>query len=282
MSVIYGATGNLTVEQTDDLRPTVLLTVSGLGIELVRVRITRNVNGVSLTVPGALELEAVDSAVVRDYAPPLNTTTTYTLYVNDVLVDVKVIQVVSDTAWIQDPRQPDRALPVLVDRQTPGFLSLRDEALKEVKYPTSSSRMQVMGDPLPVSFGGQRGAASGVNVSVSSYDKSTADAFRELISEAPILLLRTVEQMVPLPSMVYLLAEVVEQPRNVHIGGGVTAWSVTGDFVRPVLQQVISGFLTYDDVQAVLGSYTYDEVQALAGGTTYLDWQKNPLIFTTL
>lgn len=282
MSPIYGAPGYLAVEQTDDARPTVLLTVTGLGVTSVSVRITRTVSGVALTVPGALAWDVVDSGVLRDYAAPLNVQTTYTLWVDGVIADVKTFTVVSLTAWLQDPRQPDRCLPVLVAGAVPGSLSMRDEALKVVQYPARSSSMSVMGDPLPVSFGGQRGAPLGVNVSVSTYEAETADLFREMVSEAPILLLRTVPEMVPLPPVVYLLADVSEQPQNVHIGGGLTAWSITGDFVRPVLQQVISGFLTYDDVQAVLGVYTYDEVQALAAPTTYLEWEADPLIFTTL
>lgn len=283
MSPIYGAPGFLELEAlTDAPCPRVRLTITGLGLSMVSVRITRSVGGVPLTVPGALAWEVVDSGVLTDYAAPLNVQTTYTLYVGGVIADVKTITLPSLTPWIQDPRQPERALPISLDRRVAGAMKLRGEALHEINYPARSSSMDVMGDPLPVSLGGQRGAPRGVNVSMSAYDADTTDAFRELISEAPILLLRTVAEMVPLPPMVYLLAEVTERPENVHIGGNLTAWSVVGDFVRPVLQQVISGFLTYDDVQAVLGTYTYDEVQALAAGTTYLDWEKNPLIFETL
>lgn len=283
MSPIYGASGFLEVEDiTGDGSPRVRLTLTGLGSTSVVVRITRSVSGESLTVPGALAWDVVDSGVLVDYAPPNGIQTTYTLYVGGVIADVKTITASSPYAWLSDPRQPDRALPVLVEGKEPGALTMRDEALKDVPYSARSSSMAVMGDRLPVAFGGQRMAPQGVNVSVSTYEAATADAFRELVSEAPILLLRTTPQMVPLPPVVYLLADVAEKPLTVHMGGGYTAWSVVGDFVRPVLQQVISGFLTYDDVQAVLGVYTYDEVQALAAGTTYLDWQKNPLIFTTL
>lgn len=284
MTMFYGVPGNMSLEALPlfDPCPRVRITLTDLGVTAVEVRITRSVAGVALTVPGALAWDVVDSGVLVDYAAPLNVQTTYTLYVNGSIADVKTITLESATACIQDPRQPDRALPVYVDDRAIGALTMRSEALKEINYPGRSSSMEVMGDPLPVGFGGQRGAPKGLNASMSTYDTAAADAFRALISEAPILLLRTVTGMVPLPPMVYLLANVAEQPLNVHVGGSFTAWSVNGDFVRPVLQQVVSGFLTYDDVQAVLGVYTYDEVQALAGGTTYLDWQKNPLIFTTL
>lgn len=290
MSPIYGAPGNLALEviYTEPLQgvpaaaPQVQITVTGLGMSTSKVKITRSAAGVSLTVPGALEWEVVDSGVLTDYAVPLNIQATYTLYVDGVIADVKTVTAVSSWAWVSDPRQPNRALPVHVEDRVAGALTMRGEALKEISYPVRGSSMEVMGDSVPVSFGGQRGAPRGVNVSMSAYDSTATNAFRELISEAPILLLRTTSRMVPLPPMVYLLADVSELPVTVHIGGALTAWSVAGDFVRPVLQQVISGFLTYDDVQAVLGVYTYDEVQALAAGTTYLDWQKNPLIFTTL
>lgn len=283
MSPIYGASGALSLEAlTDYPCPRVRLTLTGLGASAVSVKITRSNGAAALTVPGALQWEVVDSGVLTDYACPLNTQATYTLWVDGVIADVKTITLPSATAWIQDPRQPDRALPVHTGDDSPGALTMRSEALKEINYPVAGAAMAVMGDPLPVAFGGQRMAPKGVNTSVSAYDVEGADAFRELISEAPILLLRTTSDMVPLPPLVYLLADVAEQPKNVHIGGSFTAWNVAGDFVRPVMQQVISGFLTYDDVQAVLGVYTYDEVAALAGGTTYLDWQKNPLIFTTL
>lgn len=283
MSPIYGAEGFLELEALVDFPcPRIRLTLTGLGVSTVSVKITRTSGGVSLVVPGAREWELVDSGVLVDYACPLNLQATYTLWVDGVIADVKTITLPSLTAWVQDPRQPDRAMPVYTGLDAPGALTMRSEALKQIDHPVRASTMDVMGDPLPVVFGGQRMAPQGVNASVSTYDAAAVESFRLLISEAPILLLRTTNDMVPLPALVYLLADVTELPQNVHIGGSFTAWSVNGGFVRPVMQRVLSGFLTYDDVQAVLGVYTYDEVQALAAGTTYLDWDKNPLIFTTL
>jgi len=48
------------------------------------------------------------------------------------------------------------------------------------------------------------------------------------------------------------------------------------------LRAAVTGSVTYDQVQQLLAGYTYDQVQAKAAATTYLDWQKNPLIFSTL
>lgn len=283
MTVFYGVPGSLVLEALSDAPcPRVRLTVTGLGASAVVVRVTRNIAGESVTVPGALARDVVDSDVLIDYAAPLNVQTTYTLYVNGMITDVKTITLTSVFPWLQDPLQPGRALPVSIDSNDAGGLYMRGDALREVSYPARSSQMHVMGDRLPVAFGGQRQAGSGVDTSVSSQNTATADAFRELISEAPILLLRTVDRMVPLPPLAYLLADVKEQPVNVHIGGDLTVWSVTGDLVRAVLQSPISGFITNDDVQALLGTYTNAEIEAVCAGTTNLDWQKNPLIFSTL
>lgn len=281
MSPIYGAPGNLALEQSNDVRPTVILTVTGLGVSTVTVRITRSVGGESLTVPGALAWEVVDSGALTDYAPPLNIQATYTLYVDGVIADVKTVTAVSEHSWIQDPRQPDRCLPVVLGGIEPGCLTLGGESLQAFDYPAGSSTMPVMGDSYPVAFGGQRSAARGVNLTLHAMDAPGRDMFA-LIKESPVLLFRPAVAEIPLPPMTYMLAAVTATHHGAGSGEAFTTWSVSGDLVRAVLQQVISGFLTYDDVQAVLGVYTYDEVQALAAGTTYLDWQKNPLIFTTL
>lgn len=281
MSPIYGAPGYLFVEQTGDARPTALLTVTGLGVTSVSVRITRTVAGVAVTVPGALNWDVVDSGVLRDYAPPLNVQTTYTLWVDGVIADVKTFTVVSEFSWLQDPRQPDRCLPVRPHTLSPGCLTLDVGALREIEYASRSSKMDVMGDSQPVAFGGQRGAASGVNLTMHAPDAVTRDMFI-LIKEAPILLFRPATANIPLPPLAYLLATVKATYHGAPQNDAFTTWAIGGDLVRAVLQQVISGFLTYDDVQSVLGVYTYDEVQTLAAATTYLDWSKNPLIFTTL
>lgn len=280
--MFYGAPGNMSLEAlTDAPCPRVRITLTGLGGTAVTVRITRTVAGAALVVPGALAWELVDSGVLVDYAAPLNVQTTYTLYVDGAIADVKTITLESDYSWVQDPRQPDRALPVRQTTIAPGFLTLTSDALKTIEYPSGSSTMNVMGDSLPVSFGGQRRAESAVDLSLHAPDAATRDMFT-LIKESPILLFRPASPNIPMPPLAYLLATIKATYHGAPQNDAFTTWAVGGDLVRAVLQQVISGFLTYTDVQAVLGVYTYDEVQALAGATTYLDWQKNPLIFTTL
>ena len=283
MTMFYGAPGLMTLEAlTDAPCPRVRITITGLGTTPVVLKVTRTVANEAATVPGARARDSVDSDVLIDYAAPLNIQVTYTLYVDGVIADVKTITLESATAWIQDPLQPDRALPVSVTVEDPEMLYMRGGALGAVEYPNRVAQMSIMGDRFPVAFGGQRQAAAGVDSSLSSKSPATAEAFRLMVSEAPILLLRTVSEMVPLPPLAYLLANVAEQPMNVHIGGNLTVWSVTGDLVRAVQQSAISGFITYAEAQELLSPYTYDEVQTVCAGTTYLDWQKNPLIFSTL
>jgi hypothetical protein len=260
----------------------VRITLTDLGATTVTVKITRTVSGESLVVPGAIAWDVVDSGVLVDYAAPLNLQTTYTLYVDGVIADVKTITLESAYPWIQDPRNPGRSLPIRLDAAQSGFLKLDQSAARNYAYRGKSKTMDVMGDPMPVAFGGQRQAASGVPLNAHTNDEATRAAFKQLISEAPILLVRATAQMVDMPPLGYLLCDVAPEHRTINAAGSWTFWNINGDFVRPVLQQVVSGFLTYDDVQAVLGVYTYDEVQAVAAGTTYLDWEKNPLIFTTL
>ena len=110
----------------------------------------------------------------------------------------------------------------------------------------------------------------------------TASAFRAMRLGTPILLLRTSTDMVPLPALAYLAAEVSEQPVNVHIGGTLTRWQVTGDLVSAVVQAAISGFVTVDEVQQLLAGLTVDEVQSAYAGLTVLDVQKNPLVYADL
>jgi hypothetical protein len=212
----------------------------------------------------------------------LNRPVTYTLSANGSAICSATIILESEDAIIQDPIQPDKFLPVKMVGREPGFLTMSSQALSNVQYESGQSLVRVMGSPYAVALGGQVAAASGVNVSVASYDAETAASFRALRAEAPILLLRTTTDMVPLPALSYLSAEVAEQPVTVHMGGTLTRWSVTGDLVSAVMQAAISGFVTYDEVQQLLAGVTYDEVQAAYSGLTYLDVQKNPLIFADL
>jgi len=288
MTVVF-ATGGIAALQLETLvdappaalPPRIRVTVTGVA-SLTTFTLTRLCEGESWTVPGWPARTFTDSDVYVDFAAPLNRPITYTLSANGSAICSATIILESETAIIQDPIQPDKFLPVFTTGRNPGALTMRSDALQSSAYTAPSNKITVMGARYPVGMGGQVTAASGVSVSVSSHDPATAAEFRDLRSEAPILLLRTTSDMVPLPALSYLLAEVQEQPVNVHYGGNLTRWIVTGDLVAAVMQSAISGFVTYDQVQQLLAGVTDDEVQAAYNGLTYLDVQKDPLIYQTL
>ena len=283
MTVVFAAGGiaSLELETIDGTPPSVRVTVSGVA-STTTFTLTRLCEGRTTTVPGWRAKTFIDTLVDSDWAAPINRPVTYSLLVNGSIVASATITLTSDSAWVQDPLQPDKCLPVKTGGINPGFLTMDGPSLKSVAYKNKSNAIDIIGSDLPVPFGGQVNGGSGINASMKADDNETSAAFRLIVKDAPILLLRTTVDMVPLPPLAYLLAQPVEQPVTVHWGGGLTAWSVTGDLVAAVMQAAITGSVTYDEVQQLLAGYTYDDVQALAAATTYLDWQKNPLIFSTL
>lgn len=285
MTVVF-ATGGLAALQLESLvdpapaalPPRVRVTVTNVASPLT-FTLTRLCEGESWTVPGWRARTFTDSDVDVDWVAPLNRPVTYTLSANGSAICTATIILESETAIIQDPIQPDKFLPVLTDGRKAGYLTMSSQALQSVDYLSGGNNIQVMGSAYPVRIGGGVTAAAGVNATVVSDDAVTASAFRKLRAQAPILCLRTTADMVPLPPLAYLAAEVSEQPLTVHIGGTLTRWSVTGDLVSAVLQAAISGFVSYDQVQQLLAGVTYTQVQTAYSGLTYLDVQKDPLIY---
>jgi hypothetical protein len=288
LTVVYASGGlaALTLESIVDespaaLPPRVRVTVTEVASSLT-FTLTRLCEGESWAVPGWKSRTFTDSDTDIDWAAPLNRPVTYTLSANGSAICTATIVLESEDAIIQDPIQPDRFLAVKTSGVNPGYLTMTSDALTSLEYRADQSRVQVMGSPYPVALGGQVTAASRVNVSVASDDAVTAAAFRKLRAGSPILLLRTTTDMVPLPSLAYLSAEVAEQPVTVHMGGSLTRWNVTGDLVSAVVQAAISGFVTNDEVQQLLAGVLNSEVDLAYSGLTNLDVQKNPLVYADL
>lgn len=283
MTVVIATSGSavLELETVDGRPPSVRVTVSGVA-SMTTFTLKRLCEGRTETVPGWRAKQFVDTYSELDWAAPINRPVTYTLLVNGVVVASATITLTTPYAWIQDPLQPDKCLPVKTGGINPGFLTMDGPSLKSVAYKNKASSIDIIGSAYPVAFGGQVMAGSGISASMKADDSATTASLRELSQGTPILLLRTTADMVPLPALAYLQAQVIEQPVTVHWGGGLTAWAVTGDLIAAVLQAAVSGSVTYDQVQQLLSGYTYAQVQAKAAATTYLDWQKNPLIFSTL
>ncbi|MEO7384323.1 MAG: hypothetical protein ABIU18_05260 [Novosphingobium sp.] len=263
------------------LPPRVRVTVTGVASSTA-FTLTRLCEGESWTIPEYAPKTFTDSDVSIDWAAPLNRPVLYTLSTAAGALVSATITLTSATAIIQDPIQPDKFLEVYTSGVNPGALTMAGDALKSADYSAPSTRIQVMGSRYPVAIGGQVAAASKVSTSVASDDAVTAAKFRDLRAGTPILLLRTTADMVPLPALSYLLADMQEQPVNIHIGGSLTRWNVTGDLIAAVKQAAISGYVTYDQVQQLLAGVTYNAVQTKYSGLTYLDVQKDPLIYSKL
>ncbi|MGP5162559.1 hypothetical protein [Arthrobacter rhombi] len=220
--------------------------------------------------------------IAFDWAVPLNREVTYTVVVDGQLMSTASLTVFSDVAWIQDPLHPDGALPVHSTQILRGHLLLDSKAISSATYANNGNSAQVMGSRYPRFNAGLRSAASDVSVTMWTDDEPTERAFRNMVLDAPVLLLRPLPRHRLLPSLAYIAGDVTEDQITVRLGADLTHWAVAGNLVQAVLQAVQSGFITYGQVQDLLGGFTYGEVQAEADATSYLDWQKNPLIFSTL
>lgn len=284
MSVVYGVGGiaTLELETLDGPPPGVRVTVSGVAATTT-FTLTRLADGRTQTVPGWLGKTFIDSYVETDWSAPTNRPVTYSLLVNGAVVASATITLTTAYAWIQDPLQPDKNMPLALNGRVPGMATLDDKSLKSFDYKAPGTEIPIMGSSLPVVFGGQRMDASGVLHRLRTFTDTDAALLREIIREAPILLIRPLPKMTGLPALAYVNGDVKREPFTTHLPGGAQQyWTVTGNLVAAVMQAAITGSVTYDQVQQLLAGYTYDQVQTRAAATTYLDWQKNPLIFSTL
>lgn len=283
MTVVLSTSGPyvLELETVDGVPPSVRITVSGVTTATV-FTLTRLCEGRTVTVPGWRAKQLFDSAVDMDWCTPTNRPVTYTLLVNGVVVAAATIILTSPYAWLQDPLQPDKCLRFGLSRDGDTAV-LGHSSLKQFTHRGSSSTMQILGSGEPVMFGGQRQAPSGVTYQFRTFTEADAATMAALIDETPILLVRPLTGMVGLPALAYLNGDVVQVPFTTHLPGEHQQyWTVTGDLVAAVIRAAVTGSVTYDQVQQLLSGYTYDQVQTKAAATTYLDWQKNPLIFSTL
>ena len=284
MTVVYaeGGIATLELETIDGDPPAVRVTVSGVA-STTAFTLTRLCEGATETVPGWRSKQFIDSYSELDWAAPTNRPVTYNLSVAGALVASATITLATPYAWLQDPLQPEKCMPFALRDSIPGMASLDSRSLKELDYKGGSTLIGIMGSSLPVAFGGQRAAASGVVHRIRTYTDADAARFLNIIREAPILLVRTLPGMRGVPALTYLNADVRREQFTTHLPGGEQEyWTLSGDLIAAVMQAAITGSVTYDDVQQLLAGYTYDQVQTKAAATTYLDWQKNPLIFSTL
>jgi hypothetical protein len=217
----------------------------------------------------------------------LNRDITYTLSDTTGVIATATIRLDSNAAILQDPVLPDRFIRVTAKgARVPNWATMREGSTAQVRYGTGPNVVPILGSKYGVALGGQSNRGQAIPELLSTYSEDMANRFRDMVLQgSTIWLLRTTQDMKALPPLSYLAGAFTEEPVTSMYdepGKGITHWSVTGDLVQAVMQAAKSGFVTYDQVQALLGGLTYNTVQAKYATSTYLAVQQNPRLYETL
>ncbi|WPM94342.1 minor tail protein [Arthrobacter phage Cupello] len=277
----------LLAELRDD-GPWAGLTITGLGLGTDVLTVWRTAGGERFPVKGARGLSAIDSAYVIDYEVPLGLPVTYELEFlsgpDTGATATDSLTVESACGYIHDPLDPSVVVPVWATRAPNGEPVLAGTAFAELVRGADVEVHRVLGSSYPVAIGGQRQAATGVDLSLLSDAEVQNTRLRGMVSRATVLVVRPLPGWLhdALPPVGYVsVPEVLEQPltpKRVNLpeaGRYLTRWEIIGQYVRPSSASVLIALFTYQDVEALFE--TYAQKQASAGSGTYLDDQKNPL-----
>lgn len=264
-----------------DPTPRVEITLTDLTPTTNKVTLWRTADGKRQAVRGFRNRTVVTSDYVIDYEPPLGRTVTYDVEVlsginSQVAAPSASTSVNSASGAIQDPQVPSSTVPVYGGFGPDGKPYLRDQAMKDLEYAVEASLIPIMGSPDPVAILGQRMAASGVDMSMSTRAAQAAADLRNLLMQAPLVLVRPLPQWAgALPGLCYMaIGSPREQPVDEAWGGQLIRWELKGDLVAAPTMNVLVALWTYGDVKALWG--TYQQAQTALSGETYLDVLKSP------
>lgn len=269
-----------------DLPPRVRVTVSGF-VGTKTFSLARSCGGDTHTVPGWVARTFGDSDIDTDWWAPLNRPITYTLSDSTGVLATATIQLDSNAAILQDPVLPDKFIRVTAKGQRiPNWATMREGSTGQVRYGQGPTVVPILGSKYGVALGGQSNRGQGIPELLSTYTEDMANRFRDMVLQGSVVwLLRTTQDMKALPPLAYLAGAFAETPVNAMYeepGKAVTHWDVTGDLVQAVMQVAKSGYVTYDQVQALLAGLTYNQVQTKYTGLQYLAVQQNPRLYETL
>jgi len=261
--------------------PRVEITISDLTPTTNTVTIWRTADGKRQAVRGARKRDVVGSDFVTDYEVPLGRPASYEIEVTaginaQASATPATVTVNSESGCIQDPLVPGGAVPVHGDFGPNGEAYLRDQALKALEYAADMSVVQILGSPDPVAIMGQRMAAGGVDMSMSTGAAQAAADMRVLLQTAPLVLVRPLPKWAAaLPGLCYLaVSKPTELPVTEAWGGGLIRWELVGDLVAAPTMNVLVPLWTHGDVKALWA--TYQQAQTALSGKTYLDVLKSP------
>jgi hypothetical protein len=245
------------------------------------VNIWRTADGTREPVRGARGALVNGSAYFTDYEAPLNRTLSYSVEVlsGAAAADAGTgasTTLTSSTWWIQDPLVPSSAVPLGVRSDGTGYPCLTSAALASLERKAGVQVIPVMGSTRPIAITGQRLAAAGVDFSMFTKAAEATTRLRDLLRQAPILLVREAGGIGDaLPGALYTaVPSVVEAPKTVPLGGTLTRWELSGDTVAAPAMNILVPVWTYGDVEAIFS--TYQQAQDAKGAKTYLDDLKNP------
>ena len=269
-----------------NLPPRIRVTVSGV-TGTKTYQLTRSAGGDTNIVPGWVSRSITGSDVDIDWAAPLNRVIRYQL-IDSVAGVVATANIVLDSnaAILQDPILPDKFIRVSArGARIPDWATMTEGSTSQLQYGNGANLVPIMGSMYPVALGGQATRGTNVPELFSTYSENSADTFRNMVlGGANVFLLRTTQDMKPLPALAYLSGAFSENPITSmwDKANGTTHWEINANLVAAVMQAAKSGYITYDQVQALLGGLTYDQVQAKYASLKYLDVQASPLIYQAL
>lgn len=273
-------TPGLRVEALDMSVPAVGVAVDGLSAGASRVTVWRmTAGGQRRKVRGWDNRLVYGSDYLIDYEAPLARPITYQLEVNSGstipvrLTDTATLTVIAGV--IQDPLQPLTGVEVTTDDVRFGP-SLTNKAFRKLTYDVEQTKATILGGREPVALAGQRMAASGIDFSMHTETEEQANALRDLLGYASVILVRPLPEWGPLPDLIYTVPTVVEEPVYGENGAVMTTWQLTGDAVRAPSINILVALWTYDTVKATRTTYGAEQTTATAAGMRYQDVQADP------
>lgn len=257
------------------------ITITDLHASTHNVTLWRTADGRRKPVRSYRRVNVVGSDFTTDYEVPLKRNVTYSLEVLSGLglggPDAAASITVNATrGWIQDPLDPDSAIPVYVEEDTTAGIVLKDEALKKFEYAADVNMVQIVGSDTPVALMSERMIQGGVPFHMTTNAAQQTTNLQNLIKQSPLLLIRPLPEWHPgLPGACYTAPPVpVEKPVNVAWGGTLTEWVFESGLVDAPNMKVVIPLWTYGDWQALWT--TYQQAQTTLSGKTYLAVKKSP------
>lgn len=280
-AITYMPQINTVIKPLFDPTPRVEITLQDFTPTSNTVTLWRTAGGKRQAVRGFRKREVITSDYVVDYEVPLGRSVSYEI---EVLAGLNaqaatfpvIITVDAASGALQDPLVPGSSVPVYGTVGPGGQAYIRDQALKDLEYGIDASVIPIMGSPDPVGILGQRMAARGVDISMSTRAAQMASDMRKLLQSAGLVLFRPLPNWAAaLPGQCYMvIGEPHEQPMDEAWGGNLIRWELKGDLVAAPNMNVLVPVWTYGDVSNLYLSY--QQAQTTLAGKTYLDTLKNP------